>query len=106
MKVLLDECVDARLAREIAGHHVVTVPEAGSAGLHNRAGLEHAENDFEAFVTTNSNLEFQQNLANFDVAAMVLRAPSNRLPDLKTLIPQLLSVLGYAPKRKATYIRA
>lgn len=106
MKVLLDECVDARLAREIVGHHVRTVPEAGWAGLDDRAVLEHAEKGFDAFVTTDSNIEHQQNLARFDVAVIVLRAPSNRLPDLKPLIPELLSVLGSAPKRKATYVRA
>ncbi len=83
-----------------------TVPQAGWAGLQDRAVLEYAETNFDAFVTTDSNLEYQQNLANFEVAVIVLRAPSNRLPDLKPLIPALLSVLKSAPKRKATHIRA
>ena len=32
MRILLDECVDARLAREIVGHDVKTVPHMGWAG--------------------------------------------------------------------------
>ncbi len=106
MKILLDECVDAPLAREIVGHHVRTVPEAGWAGLDDRTLLEHAEKALDAFVTTDSNIEYQQNLANFEVAVIVLRALGNRLADLKPFIPELLSVLNSAPKRKATYLRA
>ena len=33
MRVLLDECVDRRLAEHILGHDVKTVPEAGWAAL-------------------------------------------------------------------------
>jgi len=29
VRVLLDECVDARFAREIVGHDVTTVPRIG-----------------------------------------------------------------------------
>jgi len=35
VRVLLDECVDRRLAREITGHQVTTVPEAGRAAAKN-----------------------------------------------------------------------
>jgi hypothetical protein len=35
VKLLLDECIDRRLAQEIKGHEVVTVPQAGWAGLEN-----------------------------------------------------------------------
>ena len=33
MRILLDECIDRRLAKEIEGHEVVTVPQAGWAGI-------------------------------------------------------------------------
>ena len=35
MKLLLDECIDCRLAKEFQGHDVVTVPQAGWAGIQN-----------------------------------------------------------------------
>ena len=35
MTVLLDECVDRRLAGEIHGHDVKTVPDVGWAALEN-----------------------------------------------------------------------
>ncbi|HQU46801.1 MAG TPA: DUF5615 family PIN-like protein, partial [Pirellulales bacterium] len=68
--MLLDECVDARLAREIVGHHVQTVPQVGWAGLNDGEILKNAETRFDALVTTDSNLEFQQNLLSFDLAVI------------------------------------
>ena len=35
MKILLDECIDGRLSKVIQGHEVVTVPQAGWAGIQN-----------------------------------------------------------------------
>jgi hypothetical protein len=39
-------------------------------------------------------MRFQQSLADRPVALVLLRAPSNRLPDLRPLVPALLKVLG------------
>jgi hypothetical protein len=35
MRVLLDECIDRRFAREIIGYEVKTVPQMGWAGVKN-----------------------------------------------------------------------
>ena len=105
MKLLLDECVDARLAREILGHDVTTVPKAGWAGATDQQVLERAERAFEVFVTTDRNLEFQQNLSSYDLVVIVLEAKTNRLVDLKPLVPSLLAVLPTARRRVATHVR-
>jgi len=39
------------------------------------------------------NLAFQQNIVNYNIAVIVLRARSNRLADLLPLVPQLLSAI-------------
>jgi len=52
VRILLDECIDRRLAKEIERHEVVTVDR---------------------------NLAFQQNIPNFTIAVIVLQAPTNRL---------------------------
>ena len=104
MKVLLDECVDARLAREIVGHDVWTVPQAGWAGYQDRELLEKADVDFDVLVTTDRNIEFQQNLAKYNLSVIVLRARTSRLSDLKLLVPGLLPAIITAPKRAATYV--
>jgi hypothetical protein len=49
VKILLDECVDRRLAKEIYGHEVQTVPGMGWAGIKNGDLLALAEKQFEVF---------------------------------------------------------
>ncbi|HEY1067943.1 MAG TPA: DUF5615 family PIN-like protein [Pirellulales bacterium] len=102
--MLIDECVDARLAKEIAGHSVRTVPQMGWAGVADRALLGLAEASFDVLVTTDGNLEFQQNLSQFNLAVIVLKAKTNRLADLKPLVPSLLATLPTAPRGQATHV--
>ena len=56
--------------------------------------LENAEKDFDAFLTTDRNLAFQQNLPKFDIAVLVLHGRSNRVEDLLPLIPKILEALN------------
>jgi hypothetical protein len=91
--LLLDECVDRRLARDISGHEVSTVVGLGWAGVQNGALLARAAGLFDAFITVDRNLVFQQRVENLPFAVIVLRAPSNRLVDLRPLVPLLLQAL-------------
>ena len=93
MKVFLDECVDWRLARDIAGHEVRTARQMGWTAIKNGELLGLAAARFEIFVTVDGNLAFQQNLASYPIAIIVLRAKSNRLSDLRPLVPKLLEAI-------------
>jgi hypothetical protein len=64
VRVLLDECVDWRLAREIVGHDVKTARQMGWATIKNGELLTLAANQFDVFVTVDRNLCFQQNLVS------------------------------------------
>ena len=86
MRILLDECVDRRLAGEIAGHQVTTTQQKGWSGTDNGELLKLAESDFDVFLTVDRNLSFQQPIVDFDIAVVVIRAASNRLTDLRVLI--------------------
>ena len=104
MRILLDECIDRRFAREIEGHEVVTVPQAGWAGIKNGELLTRAQAQFDAFVTVDRNLAFQQNIPQFTIAVIVLQAPTNRLKDLRPMLPKLLQTLPTAPKGQVSRI--
>jgi len=93
MRVLLDECIDWRLLRDLAEHDVKTVRQMGWLETVNGALLRLAERDFDVLVTTDKNLSFQQNLPRFDIGVVVLRARSARLRHLRELLPDLLKVL-------------
>ena len=88
MKVLLDECVDWRLSRELLGHEVKTARQMGWSTIKNGELLSLAAKEFEVFVTVDRNLSFQQHLPTFDIAVIVLCGKSNRLADLQLLVPE------------------
>jgi hypothetical protein len=96
MRLLLDECLPRQLKRHLIGHEVLTVPEAGFAGLKNGALLRRLSGRFDVLITVDANLRFQQNLAAFDVAVVVLRTASNDMSDLLPLVPRVLEILKSA----------
>ena len=93
MKVLLDECVTRYLKRSFIGCEVLTVEEAGFGGLKNGQLLQAASNNYDVLVTVDQNLQYQQNLKNFAIAVIVLKATRSTHPMLKPLMPQVLETL-------------
>jgi hypothetical protein len=68
--------------------------------------LSRAQHEFDALVTIDRNLPFQQDLSRFSIAVIVLRAQSNRLTDLRRLIPELLAALPAASRSVVTWVGA
>lgn len=94
MKILLDECIDRKLASEFPPNYSIkTVHQMRWTGLKNGELLRQAEVEFDVFITVDRNLAFQQHLSTFSIAVLVLHTVSNRLIDLKLLIPNILNVL-------------
>ncbi len=93
MRVLLDECVTGYLKRDFTGHEVLTVEEAGFKGLKNSRLLQASSGRYDVLVTVDQNLQYQQNLKNFAIAIIVLKAKRSTYPMLKPLMPQVLETL-------------
>lgn len=89
MRLLLDESVPKRMRRYLPAHEVKTVVEMGWGGVKNGALLALAAQDFDAFITVDKNLPYQQNLTTLPVAVVVLHATSNELTNLVSLMPLL-----------------
>ena len=104
MKILLDECVDRRFAKEILGHDVKTVPQMGWAGIKNGELMKLAETDFDIFLTVGRNLSYQQNLTKFNITLIVIKALSNRYEDLHPLAEILNIELNNLQPDKHTLI--
>ena len=62
MKLLLDESLPRPLADLLPGHDVRTVVQSGWSSLSNGELLRKAATEFDALVTADQNIEFQQNL--------------------------------------------
>jgi predicted nuclease of predicted toxin-antitoxin system len=93
VKILLDECVDRRLDRDLAGHSVSTVPRRGWAGIKNGELLALAEREFDLFITVDRKIATQQDLTKFKIPVLLIRARTNRLEDIRPLVPELLKTL-------------
>ncbi|MCU0839233.1 MAG: DUF5615 family PIN-like protein [Rhodospirillales bacterium] len=106
MRLLLDEWIDWRLSRDIAGHDVKTARQMGWTGARNGELLALAAGAFDVFVTVDRNLSFQQNVEFHVVAVIVLRCRSNRLNDLRPLVPQLLTALAAATPGTVAFVSA
>ena len=92
MRILLDECVDALLRRELPGHEVDTVVHMGWASIKNGKLLRliSASRKFDIFLTMDKNLPQQQMLEGLPFAVVVLRASTNKIADVRPLLPEFL----------------
>jgi len=93
MRVRLDECVTRYLKRDLPGHQVFTVEEAGLKGLKNGRLLQAAVGHYDVLITVDQNLRYQQNLETLPVPVIVLSAKRSTYPMLKPLMPQVLEAL-------------
>lgn len=93
MRVLLDECVDWRLLRDLTGHDVKTARQMGWSEAKNGKLLRLTAEHFDVFVTVDRNLSFQNKVIDLPLAVIVLAAPTNRLADLRLLLPRLLPAI-------------
>ena len=93
MRVLLDECVDWRLLRDLPQHDVKSARQAGLSSADDGDLLVRAQTEFDVLVTTDKNLAFQQNVRKLAIAVVVLQGRTSRLQHLRELVPQLLAKL-------------
>ena len=77
MKILFDQGTPVPLRRFLHPHSVDTSAERGWSTLQNGDLLNQAEaEDYEAFITTDGNLKYQQNLENRKIRILVLSTTS------------------------------
>ena len=100
MKLLLDEQVPARLAQAFPAKFTVkTVQEMGWASVQNGALLQAAAGSgFEALISADKNIEYQQNPENLPLPVIVLGGRDNRLSALEPLVPKIVELLNSQPE--------
>lgn len=93
MRVLFDQGVPAPLRKQLTNCAVETAGERGWSTLENGDLLKAAEiAEFDVFLTTDSNLKYQQNLADRRIAILVLSTTSwPRVQKVAAMIDEALS---------------
>ena len=78
--------------RGLPARNIVSVQDMGWAGVKNGRLLKLVAVEFDIFITSDKNLRHQQNLAEIDVAIILI--PSNQVPVVKALLPQIDEALN------------
>lgn len=94
MRLLLDENLPHDLAVLLVGHQVDTVASRGWSGIQNGELLARANAEIDAFLTMDRRLPEQQDVAKLSFGVLLIKAPSNRMVDLRPLVPTILAALS------------
>ena len=91
MKILFDECVPQPLRTLLVGLDIRTAQEMGWGRVKNGELLKLAEGVFDAFVTADQSLKYQQNLLGRRLAILVLS--TNRWPCVKAKVAEIAAAI-------------
>ena len=95
MRLLLDENLPKRLKSDFPEHDIFTVREKGWNGIKNGELLQlMLDDNFEALLTFDKNLQHQQNFSKYPVTVFVLTAFNNTYELLSPLTPQINQILS------------
>lgn len=107
MRLIFDEDLPSDLLPhfESEGHEVVHVEELGWKGIRNSELLARTSAEYDVLITGDTNMRYQQNLARYQIAVVVLQPRVKVLEQLIALVPDALAKLPVAPVGQATIIR-
>lgn len=84
-----------QLRRDLPEFEIRTVQEQGWSAVQNGELLRLASNAFfDVLVTADQRLQYQQNIATFNIGVIVIVAIDTRLPQLRTALPQLRTAIS------------
>ncbi len=102
MRLLLDENLPIELAPLLAGHEVRTVGQMGWLRMKNGELLDAAEAEFDALLTLDYGILFQQDHRDRRLRIAVLSAHSSRIERMTPLLPHIETFLSQAEPLHAT----
>jgi predicted nuclease of predicted toxin-antitoxin system len=107
MKLLLDENLPHQLRHELHGHDCFTVAYMGWAGVENGDLLALAASQgFDAMLSKDAGLEYEQNLTDLPMAVLILNTKSNDIDAIRPLLGELRHALSKLEPKRITRVGA
>ncbi|MFN0112018.1 MAG: DUF5615 family PIN-like protein [Blastocatellia bacterium] len=106
MKLLFDENTPEELMPHFQPHDCTHINRTQFKGLKNGTLLTAAEASFDVLITADSNLYYQQIVAEFNIAVLVLRAFRTRLEFFLPVVPNALQALDSLSPGETLYLYA
>jgi predicted nuclease of predicted toxin-antitoxin system len=95
MKLLIDENLPHKLRYSLDEHACFTATYMGWNGISNGELLRiAAANGFDAVISNDRGLEYQQNQEALPLSVVVLLAKDNKLRTIESMVPALIAVLN------------
>src|SRR5271167_4610637 len=95
MKILFDQATPVPIRPHLKGHSVRTAAEQGWDTLRNGDLLTAAENaGFDLLLTTDKNMQYQQNLAGRKIAVVILSR--QQWPELRPHVQLVIDAVALA----------
>jgi len=95
MKILLDENFPVKLKSDFTGLDVFTVDEMNWKGKKNGELLFlMQQNEFDALVTIDKKLQYQQNLSKYNINIVILNLKDTREKFIKPFVPEIMKKLN------------
>ena len=94
MKLLLDENLPKRLKNDCSTHEIYTIRDKKWNGKKNGELIKlMLEENFEALLTFDKNIQYQQNFEKYPICILVLSAKNNSYLELSKLSKKINSIL-------------
>ena len=105
-KVLLDENLPLKLKYRLQDVcEIYTINDKGWNSLENGDLITAMENDgFDYLLTSDKNLQYQQNPAKYSIGFIVLNVPNNNYETILPLVPKIKQVVCGDSKEKLIII--
>jgi uncharacterized protein (UPF0147 family) len=91
--ILFDENVPRQLRRALPDFVIRTVQEERWDGFKNGALLRQASPSFDALLTADQRLRYQQNVAQFSIGVVVVETYDTRLRNLRRFLSEIREAL-------------
>lgn len=105
MRLLLDENVPVALRHYFPKTwKVETVAYRGWEGLSNGELLEAAAAEYDAFLTIDTGIPYQQKLDRFDVQLVMLRLGTDQLDEIVQEVPRITAALRFGTEKRLIVI--
>jgi predicted nuclease of predicted toxin-antitoxin system len=99
-RVLIDECINPRLASllrtAIPDDTIQTVKDLGWSGQRDHVLIPQIQARFDVFVTIDKGFEFEHNLEKISFGIIVLETTNNQMPSYERLLEELVQQIRTA----------
>lgn len=105
MRVLLDACIDPRVAGLLEEHHVSTAFDLGWQSLPDHELMRRIQDRFEVFITLDRGFEHEHNLSKIRFGIIIVHIPRNKAVYYRSLLPALIAGIAAIHHGQVLHVR-